>query len=99
GEIVGVAGVSGNGQDELLEVLAGQREPVGGDILVEGTRYSGARDQARRLGVRCLPEEPLRNACVPAMTVAENIGFRSYDRPPFTAGRWLVRWGALRRNA
>jgi simple sugar transport system ATP-binding protein len=99
GEIVGIAGVSGNGQDELLEVLAGQREPVGGDILVGGTRYTGARDQAHRLGVRCLPEEPLRNACVPAMTVAENIGFRSYDRPPFTAGRWLVRWGALRRNA
>jgi len=49
--------------------------------------------------LRCLPEEPLRNACVPNMSVAENIGFRGYDRPPFTALRWAVRRGALRRAA
>ncbi len=99
GEIVGIAGVSGNGQDELLEVLAGQRSLAGGEVCVEGARYSATREEARRLGVRCLPEEPLRNACVPAMTVAENIGFRSYDPPPVVAGGWLVRRSALRRNA
>jgi general nucleoside transport system ATP-binding protein len=38
--------------------------------------------------VRSLPEEPLRNACVGAMSVADNIGLRSFDVPPFAAGGW-----------
>jgi simple sugar transport system ATP-binding protein len=99
GEIVGIAGVSGNGQDELLEVIAGQRELAGGEIRVDGAGYFGTRDEARACRMRCLPEEPLRNACVSTMTVAENIGFRGYDRPPFTIGGWLVRRDALRRHA
>jgi simple sugar transport system ATP-binding protein len=99
GEIVGIAGVSGNGQDELLEVIAGQRELAGGAILVDSAPYGGTREQARASKLRCLPEEPLRNACVPTMSVAENIGFRGYDRPPFTAGGWLVKRDALRKHA
>jgi len=99
GEIVGVAGVSGNGQDELLEVIAGQREPSGGEIRVNGVRYRATREETRDARLRCLPEEPLRNACVSAMSVAENIGFRGYDRPPFTIGGWFVRRSELRRNA
>ena len=53
----------------------------------------------RSLKVRCLPDEPLRNACVGGMSVAENIGFRNFDRPPFTRAGALVSGGALRRNA
>jgi simple sugar transport system ATP-binding protein len=99
GEIVGIAGVSGNGQDELVEVIAGQRDLAGGEIRVDGARYGATREEARSARLRCLPEEPLRNACVPAMTVSENIGFRAYDRPPFTLGGWLVRRDVLRRHA
>jgi ABC-type uncharacterized transport system ATPase subunit len=99
GEIVGIAGVSGNGQDELLEVIGGQRELSGGEIRVNGVRYLATRDEARTARLRCLPEEPLRNACVPTMSVAENIGFRGYDRAPFTLGGWLVRRSELRRHA
>jgi simple sugar transport system ATP-binding protein len=99
GEIVGIAGVSGNGQDGLLEVIAGQREASGGEIRVNGAVYLATREEARNARLRCLPEEPLRNACVPAMSVAENIGFRGYDRPPFTRGGWLVRRRELRRHA
>jgi simple sugar transport system ATP-binding protein len=100
GEIVGIAGVSGNGQDELLEVIAGQRTLSSGSIVVDGAPYHGTRDQARASKLRCLPEEPLRNACVPTMSVAENIGFRGYDRPPFTTlGGWLVKRDALRKHA
>jgi simple sugar transport system ATP-binding protein len=90
GEIVGVAGISGNGQKELLEVLAGQRAPEGGEILVEGVPYRATRAEARARHVRFIPEEPLRNACAPRMTVAENIAFRSFDLGP--AGKpvaWL----------
>jgi ABC-type uncharacterized transport system ATPase subunit len=99
GEIVGIAGVSGNGQEELLEIVAGQREPTGGEMRVNGAPYSATREEARAARMRCLPEEPLRNACVSTMSVSENIGFRGYDRPPFTLGGWLVRRDALRRHA
>jgi general nucleoside transport system ATP-binding protein len=99
GEIVGIAGVSGNGQDELLEVIAGQRQLAGGELRTDGVRYTATRDEARKARLRCLPEEPLRNACVPTMSVADNIGFRGYDRPPFTVGGWLVRRGAPRGHA
>jgi ABC-type uncharacterized transport system ATPase subunit len=99
GEIVGIAGVSGNGQEQLLEIISGQREIAGGEIRVDGEPYGRTRGEARAKGVRCLPEEPLRNACVPTMTVAENLGFRGYDRPPFTFGKWLVHGAALKRHA
>jgi ABC-type uncharacterized transport system ATPase subunit len=51
------------------------------------------------LMVRCLPDEPLRNACVGQMSVAENIGFRRFDRHPFRLGGAFVSRRALRRNA
>ncbi len=99
GEIVGLAGVSGNGQEELVEVLAGQREARAGKVAVAGTRYGARRAEMRALKVRCLPDEPLRNACVGAMTVAENMGFRRFDRAPFTLWKALVNGRALRRRA
>jgi general nucleoside transport system ATP-binding protein len=99
GEIVGIAGVSGNGQEELVEVLAGQRQPRGGQIHIAGAGYLATRAEMRTLMVRCLPDEPLRNACVGTMSVAENIGFRRFDRPPFRWGGALVSGAALRRHA
>ena len=53
----------------------------------------------RGLKVRCLPDEPLRNACVGGMSVAENIGFRLFDRHPFTFLKALVSGRALRKSA
>jgi simple sugar transport system ATP-binding protein len=83
GEIVGIAGVSGNGQRELMEALAGQRRREGGTVTVGGRAYHATRAENRVLKVRGLPEEPLRNACVAAMSVADNIGLRSFDVAPF----------------
>jgi len=79
GEIVGIAGISGNGQKEFLEVLAGQRPRDAGEVLVRGEAYAATRAEARALHVRLIPEEPLKNACAPKMTVAENISFRTFD--------------------
>ena len=91
-EIVGVAGVSGNGQKELVEVLGGQREPAGGEVLVVGQPYAASRDEAQAKAVRVLPEEPLKNGCVPGMSVEDNLGLRSYDRDPEgSPRRWLNR--------
>src|SRR5439155_18197037 len=81
GEILGVAGVSGNGQRELVEALAGQRRPESGIVRVAGAAYRPTRGQIRRRGVFVLPEEPSRNECVRQMTVAEHRALRSFDRP------------------
>ena len=78
-EIVGIAGISGNGQMELMEILAGQRQPAAGTIRVKGEPFNAKRHEARIKCVRYLPEEPLRNACAPRMSVTENIGFRTFD--------------------
>jgi general nucleoside transport system ATP-binding protein len=86
GEIVGIAGISGNGQRELVEVLAGQRPATEGQVLVNGAPYRATRTEMERHKVFTLPEEPLRNACVPHMTVAENLAMRTFDRPPQAVG-------------
>ncbi|HEY2254361.1 MAG TPA: ATP-binding cassette domain-containing protein, partial [Variovorax sp.] len=82
GEILGVAGVSGNGQRELVEALVGQRPRLAGRVTVMGEPYGAQREENRRLKVRSLPEEPLRNACVGDLSVAENMALRDFDQPP-----------------
>ncbi|WP_204105910.1 MULTISPECIES: ABC transporter ATP-binding protein [Spirulina sp. CCY15215] len=82
GEIVGIAGVSGNGQKELVEVLCGQRSPTTGQVCVNGQPYQPTRKEMTKHQVYVLPEEPLQNACVPHMSVAENLALRTFDRPP-----------------
>jgi general nucleoside transport system ATP-binding protein len=89
GEIVGIAGVSGNGQSELVEVLAGQRPLTAGSMLIGGERFEPTRENYDRFKVFGLPEEPLKNATVPRMTVAENMAFRSFDKVPVSNGFWM----------
>ena len=97
-EIVGVAGVSGNGQKELLEVLGGQRPATAGTITVKGTGYGASRRQSQALHVRVLPEEPLRNGCVPIMSVVDNLNLRQFDRAGSGPRSWLNA-GDMRRRA
>jgi simple sugar transport system ATP-binding protein len=99
GEIVGIAGVSGNGQRQLVEVLAGQREASGGEIRIGGERYHATREEMRRHKLSCLPEEPLKNACVARMSVADNLAFRDFDREPLAAGGWWLARGKFREQA
>ncbi|MBI1423250.1 MAG: ATP-binding cassette domain-containing protein [Gammaproteobacteria bacterium] len=99
GEIVGIAGVSGNGQRELVQVLAGQRTASAGKVTVHDETYTAQRKQMRRHKFHCLPEEPLRNACVANMSVADNIAFRRFDRPPFALHNWLLNRKAIREHA
>jgi ABC-type uncharacterized transport system ATPase subunit len=99
GEIVGIAGVSGNGQRQLVEVLAGQRDAEGGAITMGGEPYRATRTEMRRHKFSCLPEEPLKNACVARMSVADNLAFRDFDRPPFALGGWWLNHGRFRGQA
>jgi general nucleoside transport system ATP-binding protein len=98
GEIVGVAGVSGNGQRELVEALVGQRAPRSGAITVDGRPYRATRHAIRFHGAFSLTEEPIRSACVARMSVAENLALRTFDRPPIARGPF-VRRRALREHA
>ncbi|MCT7948330.1 ABC transporter ATP-binding protein [Ancylothrix sp. C2] len=98
GEIVGIAGISGNGQKELVEVLAGQRQPTCGELLVNGEKYTATRAEMFRHKVFTLPEEPLKNACVPNMSVAENLALRTFDRPP-QAQNFLLNLPKIRERA
>ncbi|RZI83862.1 MAG: ABC transporter ATP-binding protein [Rubrivivax sp.] len=98
GEILGIAGVSGNGQRELMEALVGQRERESGQVHIANEVYHARREQNQRLNVRSLPEEPLRNACVGDLSVALNIGLRRFDQAPAARGGW-IRAGVLRDQA
>jgi simple sugar transport system ATP-binding protein len=99
GEIVGIAGVSGNGQSELVEVLSGQRPLTDGRIIIKQRPFEPDRDSFYRLKVFGLPEEPLKNAAVPRMTVAENMAFRTFDRPPAAKLGWWLSPGPMREKA
>ncbi len=99
GEIVGIAGVSGNGQTEFIEVLAGQRNKEAGEIIVAGSAYRGTREEIRDRRVFLLIEEPLQNACVRGMSVADNLAIRNFDRAPYVRCRWLVNRKAIRAGA
>src|SRR5437773_2435069 len=90
---------SGNGQAEMVEVLAGQREASAGTITVHGEPYRATRMEMRRHKVFCLPEEPLRNACVSRMSVTENLAFRVFDETRFTIARWGLNRAAMRQAA
>ncbi len=91
GEIVGIAGVSGNGQRELVAALTGAMPIAGGALSIDGEPFVPKRSQMQRFGVRSLPEEPLHNACVGRLSVAENLALRNFDRPPLARGPWLSR--------
>ena len=99
GEIVGVAGVSGNGQRQLIEVLAGQREAESGKIYLQGEDYHATRQEMRHNHLSVLPEEPLKNACVARMSVADNLAFREFDRAPFASGGWWLNRAQFHQDA
>jgi len=98
GEIVGLAGISGNGQVELMEILTGQRPVEAGQVDVQGQPFGATRTEARARRVRYLPEEPLQNACAPRMSVTENIGFRTFDMNGKGTRFWLSP-GEMRQRA
>jgi general nucleoside transport system ATP-binding protein len=99
GEILGLAGVSGNGQKELVEALVGQRRPVEGEMQIAGAPYHATREEMTTRRVFAIPEEPLKNACVAGMSVAENLALRDFDRTPVCRSGWRLDRKAMRERA
>jgi len=87
GEIVGIAGVDGNGQRELAEVLTGLRELDGGGGNLLGQPLTGLTPaEARERGVGHVPEDRLWRAVVKAMSVEENVALGRQAKAPFAKG-------------
>ncbi len=87
GEIVGVAGVSGNGQKELAEVVAGVREPTAGKIRVEGEDLTGASPRAFiEHGVSFVPEDRHETGCAEELPVMHNAAMKDYPDDQFGDG-------------
>jgi simple sugar transport system ATP-binding protein len=94
GTILGIAGVDGNGQQQLAEVIVGLLRPTAGHVFINGhdvTRLS--LKQRLRLGLAHIPNDRKREALVPTMTVAENLALKVHDRRP------LARAGVVSRRA
>jgi ABC-type uncharacterized transport system ATPase subunit len=94
GEIVGIAGVSGNGQSELIEALAGIRAPASGSILLGGREIGsgGARQRDRRTrGVAHVPEDRLRMGVVASFSAEDNSILGYQARPNYSRGGFLRR--------
>jgi ABC-type uncharacterized transport system ATPase subunit len=94
GEIVGIAGVSGNGQSELLEALSGISAASGGSVLLGGhdilSANGGAADRRRR-GIAHVPEDRLRMGVVASFSAEDNAILGYQDRPGFAAAGFLRR--------
>ncbi|MGO9557612.1 MAG: ABC transporter ATP-binding protein [Acidimicrobiales bacterium] len=98
GEIVGIAGVSGNGQREFAEAVAGIRPHASGSILLGGREVAGASAATvRSAGLAYVPEERMRDGIVPDFTVAENLLLVDNHDPAF-ARLGFLRARAIRRH-
>jgi len=91
GEIVGIAGVDGNGQTELVEAITGLRRLTSGTIAVAGRPIDGHTTARLMLdaGVGHIPEDRQRRGLVLEFTLAENIALHDYDRQPDSKLGWL----------
>ena len=98
GEILGIAGVQGNGQTELCEALMGLR-PSSGAVRLDGRDISAASPRDRlRAGFSYIPEDRQQDGLVSDFSVADNLILDTYDRPPF-ASRIAMNLPAVRENA
>jgi simple sugar transport system ATP-binding protein len=88
GEILGLAGVSGNGQKELEEVLSGLRKAISGRILLEGVNITNkSPKEIINMSISYIPEERMTTGIIADFTVAENLILKNHDYPPFS--RWI----------
>jgi simple sugar transport system ATP-binding protein len=101
GEILGIAGVEGNGQAELVEALLGLRHPASGTLALLGKDIRHASPQrVRALGVSYVPADRLRRGVVGESSIAENIALGQHRAAPFaTRGGWLSRRAMTRAAA
>ena len=98
-EILGIAGVSGNGQRELVEAITGLRRPAGGTIALEGRNITNvSARRAGAMGISHVPEERIRFGIVPNLLVYENAVLKQHRNRLFSR-TFLLDYGAIRGHA
>ncbi|WP_407657593.1 ABC transporter ATP-binding protein [Kribbella turkmenica] len=99
GEIVGIAGVEGNGQRELVEAIAGMRSPLSGTVRLgdrDITRFNAADTNAA--GVGHIPEDRERHGIVASYSIADNLVLNCFDSEPYSR-HWIRNISAIREHA
>ena len=90
GEILGIAGVSGNGQRELAEAIAGLRRPTQGRITIDGADVTGWQPEPLiRHGLAYIPEERMRDGVIRDLSVEENLMVEVHGHAPFARGVFM----------
>jgi ABC-type uncharacterized transport system ATPase subunit len=99
GEIVGVAGVAGNGQRELAETISGMRSPARGEIRVGGRKLRGGdAREAIRAGIAHVPEDRLHTGVAPSLSIASNLALKAYRGKHLALGP-LLKLRTIRSHA
>lgn len=96
GEIVGVAGVDGNGQRELAECIVGLRKPLAGSIRIQGRSVDRVMDDPSFVGY--IPEDRQKTGLLLDMSVAENLVIKDFWRPSYTKGG-VLQYSSIRDHA
>ena len=99
GEILGIAGVAGNGQRELAEVVVGLRKATRGDVLFQGTKFTNKSPaQIIELGLRYIPEDRAGSGVIPDFSLSDNLVLERRLKAPFSK-KLLLNERAIRENA
>ena len=97
GEIVGIAGVSGNGQQELAQCITGLRPLTAGTVTVDGTDVSNAHPSTlKAIGLSHIPEERMLDGVIKEFSVAENYVLQDHGDPKFTRGKIFMLFHKIR---
>jgi len=97
GEILGIAGIAGNGQKELTQVITGTRKLTAGRLVVDGRDFSQAgASEIAKFGVGHIPEDRLHSGLAPALSITDNAVIREYDKPPVASGPLYMPAAALK---
>ena len=99
GEIVGVAGVEGNGQREFVEAICGMRPREAGEVLVNGVPTENMHPHSVHLaGISHIPEDREKHGLVSSYSVADNLVLNQFDQKPFARG-WIRNASEIAKNA
>ena len=100
GEVLGIAGVDGNGQEELAQAICGQITPDSGEILFKGDNIVKKGIRARKdSGIALVPEDRHRDGLVLQYSVADNLVLGMHYQEPYAHGRTWMDYKAIHKNA
>lgn len=98
GEILGVAGVEGNGQRELVEAICGMRNRISGTVSIEGALLPNLSPKAAHLsGMSHIPEDREKHGLVSSYSISDNLILNTFDQPPFARG-WIRNHDAIAKH-